>query len=54
MFSSDDLADIKQIIKSNLIPNERHQSCWVHLSRNVSYSVRTKDKSEALSNLNDV
>jgi len=39
---------------SNVFPKARHQSCWVHLSRNVSHGVRVKDRSDVLNDLKTV
>jgi transposase-like protein len=39
---------------SNVFPKARHQSCWVHLSRNVAHAVRVKDRTEVLTDLKNV
>ena len=53
LFVTDGLAGIKDAI-SNVFPKAKHQSCWVHLSRNVSHGVRVKDRTEVLSDLKTV
>lgn len=50
LFVTDGLTGITDAI-SNVFPKAKHQSCWVHLARNVSHSVRVKDRSEVLSDL---
>jgi transposase-like protein len=53
LFVTDGLVGIKDSI-SNVYPKARHQSCWVHLSRNVAHAVRVKDRSEVLNDLKTV
>ena len=53
LFVTDGLAGIKDAI-SNVFPKAKHQSCWVHLARNVSHGVRVKDRTEVLSDLKTV
>jgi len=53
LFVTDGLAGIRDAI-SNIYPHAKHQSCWVHLSRNVAHSVRVKDRAEVLSDLKTV
>jgi len=53
LFVTDGLTGIKDAI-SNVFPKARHQSCWVHLSRNVAHLVRVKDRSEVLNDLKTV
>ena len=53
LFVTDGLAGIKDAI-SNVYPKAKHQSCWVHLSRNVSHGVRVKDRSNVLNDLKTV
>ncbi|CDR30212.1 Transposase and inactivated derivatives [Acholeplasma oculi] len=43
LFVTDGLSGMKDAI-SRVFPDSRHQSCWVHLARNVSQSVRVKDR----------
>lgn len=50
LFVTDGLAGIMDAI-SNVFPKAKHQSCWVHLARNVSHGVRVKDKTDVLSDL---
>lgn len=53
LFVTDGLAGIKDAI-SNVFPKAKHQSCWVHLARNVSHGVRVKDRTDVLSDLKKV
>jgi transposase-like protein len=53
LFVTDGLTGIRDAI-SNVYPKARHQSCWVHLSRNVAHAVRVKDRSEVLNDLKTV
>ena len=53
LFVTDGLTGIRDAI-SHVFPKARHQSCWVHLARNVSHAVRVKDRSEVLSDLKAV
>lgn len=53
LFVTDGLSGIKDAI-STIYPNAKHQSCWVHLSRNVSHSVRVKDRTEVVNDLKHV
>jgi len=53
LFVTDGLTGIKDAI-SNVFSKARHQSCWVHLARNVSHGVRVKDRTEVLSDLKSV
>lgn len=53
LFVTDGLAGIKDAI-SNVFPKAKHQSCWVHLARNVSHGVRVKDRTEVLNDLKTV
>lgn len=53
LFVTDGLTGIKDAI-SNIYPKAKHQSCWVHLSRNVAHAVRVKDRSEVLNDLKTV
>ena len=53
LFVTDGLTGIKDAI-SNVFPKARHQSCWVHLARNVAHLVRVKDRSEVLNDLKTV
>jgi putative transposase len=53
LFVTDGLAGIKDAI-SNVFSKAKHQSCWVHLARNVSHGVRVKDRSEVLNDLKTV
>jgi putative transposase len=53
LFVTDGLTGIKDAI-SSVYPKARHQSCWVHLARNVAHSVRVKDRTEVLNNLKQV
>jgi transposase-like protein len=53
LFVTDGLSGIRDVIQ-NIYPKARHQSCWVHLARNVSHAVRVKDRSEVLSDLKKV
>jgi transposase-like protein len=53
LFVTDGLTGIKDAI-SNVFPKALHQSCWVHLSRNVAHSVRVKDRADVLSDLKTV
>jgi len=53
LFVTDGLAGIKDAI-SNVFPQAKHQSCWVHLARNVAHAVRVKDRSEVLNDLKTV
>jgi len=53
LFVTDGLAGIKDAL-SNVFPKAKHQSCWVHLARNVSHGVRVKDRSEVLNDLKTV
>ena len=53
LFVTDGLTGIRDAI-ANVYPKAKHQSCWVHLSRNVAHAVRVKDRSEVLSDLKTV
>ena len=53
LFVTDGLTGIRDAI-SNVYPRARHQSCWVHLSRNVAHLVRVKDRAEVLNDLKTV
>ncbi|MBU1141985.1 MAG: IS256 family transposase [Firmicutes bacterium] len=53
LFVTDGLTGIRDAI-SNVYPNAKHQSCWVHLARNVAHSVRVKDRGEVLMDLKKV
>jgi len=53
LFVTDGLTEIIDAI-SNVFPKARHQSCWVHLARNVAHLVRVKDRSEVLNDLKTV
>ncbi len=53
LFVTDGLTGIRHAI-SNVYPKARHQSCWVHLARNVSHAVRVKDRPQVLSDLKTV
>ncbi len=53
LFVTDGLSGIKDAI-SEIYPHALHQSCWVHLSRNVSHNVRVKDRVEVLEDLKRV
>ena len=53
LFVTDGLTGIKDAI-ANVYPKARHQSCWVHLSRNVAHLVRVKDRTEVLNDLKTI
>lgn len=53
LFVTDGLKEIKSTIES-IYPKARHQTCWVHIARNVSHKVRTKDRSTVLDTLKNV
>lgn len=53
LFISDGLAGIRDACLE-VYPQARHQSCWVHLMRNVSNRVRAKDRKEILDLLKPV
>jgi transposase-like protein len=53
LFVTDGLTGIRDAI-ANVYPKAKHQSCWVHLARNVAHAVRVKDRSEVLSDLKTV
>ncbi len=53
LFVTDGLKGISDVI-TNVYPKAKHQSCWVHLSRNVAHAVRVKDRVEVLSDLKRV
>ena len=53
LFVTDGLTGMRDAI-SNVYPKAKHQSCWVHLSRNVAHLVRVKDRAEVLSDLKSV
>lgn len=47
LFISDGLSGIRDACLE-VYPKALHQSCWVHISRNVSHRVRVKDRQEIL------
>lgn len=53
LFVSDGLIGLREVCVTSF-PHSRHQSCWVHVSRNVSRLVRSKDKAEILGELKKV
>ena len=53
LFVSDGLIGLREVCVTSF-PHSRHQSCWVHISRNVSRLVRPKDKAEILGELKKV
>ena len=53
LFVSDGLTGIKDACLS-VFPKAMHQSCWVHIGRNVARLVRTKDRKEILEMLKSV
>lgn len=53
LFVSDGLTGIKDACLS-VYPEAKHQSCWVHISRNVARLVRSKDRKEILDMLKSV
>lgn len=53
LFITDGLAGIKEVI-TDVYPKAKHQSCWVHIARNVAHSVRVKDRSEVLFDLKKI
>ena len=52
-FVSDGLTGFKDACLS-VFPKAMHQSCWVHISRNVARLVRAKDRKEILDMLKSV
>lgn len=53
LFVTDGLKEIKANIQS-VYPKASHQTCWVHIARNVSHKVRTKDRTFVLDDLKRV
>jgi transposase-like protein len=53
LFVTDGLKEIKTNIES-VYPKAAHQTCWVHIARNVSHKVRTKDRMVVLEDLKRV
>ena len=53
LFVTDGLTGIKDTI-ATVYPKSKHQTCWVHLMRNIAMSVRVKDRSDILSELKRV
>lgn len=53
LFVSDGLTGIKDACLS-VFPKAKHQSCWVHISRNIARLVRVKDRKEILDTLKSV
>ena len=47
LFNSDGLFGIRDACLE-VYPKALHQSCWVHISRNVSHRIRVKDRQEIL------
>jgi len=52
-FVTDGLKEIKANIQ-RVYPKAAHQTCWVHIARNVSHKVRTKDRMFVLDDLKRV
>lgn len=50
LFVSDGLSGFRDACKK-VFPKAEHQSCWVHLCRNVMKKVRTKDRKDVLGDL---
>lgn len=50
LFVTDRLTRIKDAI-STIYPKAKHQSCWVHLSKNVFPSMRVKDRIKVVNDL---
>lgn len=50
LFVTDGLTGIRDAIH-RVFPKADHQACWVHLARNVSNSVRVKDRNHVLEDL---
>jgi transposase-like protein len=50
---TDGLKEIKTNIES-VYPKAAHQTCWVHIARNLSHKVRTKDRMIILEDLKRV
>ena len=53
LFVSDGLQGIKDAVKRQF-PKADHQSCWVHISRNVTRLIREKDRKQILGELKKV
>lgn len=53
LFVTDGLTGIKDTI-APLYPKSKHQTCWVHLMRNVAMSVRVKDRRDILTELKHI
>lgn len=50
LFVTDGLKEIKSNIEA-VYPKAAHQTCWVHIARNVSHKVRMKDRARVLDDL---
>lgn len=50
---SDGLSDMEDMVK-RVFPEAEHQSCWVHISRNVAHMIRQKDRAVILGDLKQV
>lgn len=50
LFVTDGLSGLREAILE-VYPSARHQTCWVHLARNVSHAVRVKDRQDVLEDL---
>ena len=53
LFVSDGLKGFRNVCLESF-PTAQHQSCWVHISRNISRLIRPKDKPEILTELKKV
>ena len=53
LFVTDGLTGIRDALLRQF-PNAEHQSCWVHICRNVAKLVRMKDRQEVLADLKPV
>ena len=53
LFITDGLTGIRDAIH-HVYPSASHQSCWVHLSRNVAHAVRVKDRRDILNDLKQI
>lgn len=53
LFVSDGLPGMRDAVR-RVFPKARHQSCWVHISRNVAREIRKNDRAEVLGALKKV